>query len=114
MHADAVAAARVLRRLPTSERDIVLREMLDEARGTHAKRLAACWFGIGDGTLMDVALTRGPVPEPLLSDGDYCRCLAAVYAALAEAQPFAQETQVGVVGSTSSRAVAINSPHSAQ
>ena len=86
LHADVVAAARVLRDQPCYRRHFVLKRMLREAERAHAwrsdwKRHHPIW---GDGTLLGAALRRNPLPEPVLVDDDYCRCLALVYAALAQ------------------------------
>lgn len=117
-HGDAVSAARVLLGVQPSRRAWVLARMLREADLAEARvRLGQGAHPIwGDGALMSAALRRRPLPEPPLSDGDYCGCLGLVFIALARRgrQPRAHETQSGAVGSRSSRAAGMASPQSWQ
>jgi hypothetical protein len=86
LHGDAVALAIVLRRTPRDRRNWVLHRVFREA--DRAADLAKAGYGghpiWGDGSLMAAALRRGMLSEPALADRDYCRCLARVYAVLAE------------------------------
>lgn len=84
-HGDVVSAARVLLSVHPGRREWVLMRMLreaDMAEGHFRGRHRAHWLW-GDGTLMSSALRRRPAREPRLSDQEYCRCLAMVYAELA-------------------------------
>ncbi|MGI1663319.1 hypothetical protein ACRDNQ_13845 [Palleronia sp. KMU-117] len=86
LHGDAVALAIVLRRAPRPRRDWVMHRVLREAdRAADLARAGAGGHPLwGDGSLMAAALRRGLSSEPALEERDYCRCLARVYAALAE------------------------------
>lgn len=116
---DAVAVARALLALPPRLRAFALSRMLAEATRARAYLRTAgrshpVW---GDGTLMAAALRRRTAWEPPLSDAEWCACLMMVLAAIRAwptGQPRAQDTQVAMAGSRSSRAVAIASPHSTQ
>lgn len=85
LHGDVVAAARVLYALPEERRVAELDRLVRAASWAdrfrrHFRRAHPCW---GDGSLMAVALTEDPPPEPRLSDPDYCGCLTMVLDLLA-------------------------------
>lgn len=116
---DALAAARALLGAPSSRRAWVLRRMIAEAQAADrycqlTRRMHPLW---GDGSLMSAALRRRSVPEPFLDDPEYRACVIDVLTELPsrrKGQPRAQDKQVGMAGSRSSRARAISSPHSTQ
>lgn len=89
LHGDAVAAARVLVTVPETARAGTLAQMLARADAADAyrKRFGRAHPQWGSGTLMSLA-QRGAVlrPEPDLGQSAYCRCLALVYAMLADWQ----------------------------
>lgn len=86
LHGDAVAAARRLLLLPEAARRPELDRMLAraEAADRYRKRFGRAHPQWGNGTLMGLAQHGGLPREPGLGRGAYCRCLALVYAALAE------------------------------
>ena len=84
---DALAAARVLYRVPPDRRFGVLARLFWEADAAQIASVEKRACAGGDGSLMSVALRRSPVPEPSLEDGEFCRCLALVLPALSERQP---------------------------
>lgn len=116
LHGDAISVARVLLGTRPDRRRWVLARLFREADLAHGRvrRKGSAHPVWGDGSLMTAALRRHPRAEPGLDNADYCRCLAMTFEALAirGRQPCAQETQVGAVGSRSSRALAISSPQS--
>ncbi len=61
---------------------------------------------------MAAALKRRPPPEPPLEDPAFRAALIVVLGQLG--YPLAQDRQVGVAGSSASRAAEISSPHSVQ
>ncbi|MDF0600932.1 hypothetical protein P1J78_09330 [Psychromarinibacter sp. C21-152] len=85
MHGDVVAAARVLVALPAGARAGRLDRLIRAAgwadRFRRRYRRAHPYWG--DGSLMAVALTEDPPPEPRLSDPEYCKCLSMVLEAVA-------------------------------
>jgi hypothetical protein len=86
LHGDAVAAARALFALSAEDRDKAMAVMLSraEAADCYRRRFARAHPQWGNGSLMAVAMSRRLPPEPPLEDADYCRCLASVFAALAD------------------------------
>ena len=109
-HEDVHAAARVLLGVASGRRVWVLYRMLREAgeASLHGISGHPVW---GDGSLMTAALRRRPCVAPALADRGFCECLALVYWVLSD-QPVAQETQVGMVGSSFRRPSGISSPQS--
>jgi len=83
---DAVSAARALYARPPAERAEAMTRMLAraEAADAYRKRFRRAHPDWGNGSLMALALREALAPEPPLDDPDYCRCLARVFAALAE------------------------------
>lgn len=84
LHGDVVAAARALLAVAEADRDALSERMLDEAGWADAcrKRTGRAHPVWGDGSLMAAALRRGPPPEPLLNDTEYCTCLIRVLEAV--------------------------------
>jgi hypothetical protein len=85
MHTDAVAAARVLARVPPRRRAWVMHRMLAEAAAAdrwrrHSGQPHPVW---GDVSLMAAAMRRPAACEPLLCDPAWCRTVAFVYLTLA-------------------------------
>ncbi|MEM9475899.1 MAG: hypothetical protein AAGA71_11420 [Pseudomonadota bacterium] len=82
--ADAVLAARALAYVPGRRRLWVLFRMVREAEAAalHLNQLDALHPVWGDGSLMAVALRRPRVPEPVLGDRRFLRCLRLVLAVL--------------------------------
>jgi hypothetical protein len=86
-HADAMAAACLVRGLPACERRACLARILDRADAAdrfrkRTGRVHPLW---GDGSLMSAALQAGAVlHEPFLSDPAYLEALATVFEALLE------------------------------
>ena len=80
----AIAAARVLRAVPSGRRGWVLARMLAEARRAAAAgrsgRAVPRWWG--HGSLLEAALRRRPGPEPALDDPEFRDCVIAVLRAL--------------------------------
>lgn len=113
---DVSAAARALRLHPERRWAWVIRRLLAEARAgaAHLTARGRPHPRYGDGTLMAAALRRAPAPAPTLEDARFRRALVAVLLAMDGPHPRAQDRQVGVVGSSSSRPGAISSPHSVQ
>ena len=112
-HEDVHAAARVLAGVAKPWRSWVLQRMFREA--TAACKCGAVGHAIwGDGSLMTAALRRRPKPAPALSDIEYCKCLSQIYLTLARrgCHPEAQDTQLGIVGSSLRRPSGISSPQS--
>lgn len=81
---DIRAAARVLVARPRSDWPALVAGMLEAAHHAdcHRKALGRVHGRLGNGTLMAVALGRGPVPEPQASDGAYLDAMAAVIEAV--------------------------------
>ncbi len=84
LHADMVAAARVLLALPAGNRREKMREMLEQAAvaDLYRKRLKRGHPLWGNGCLMAVASRHKMLPEPFLDDLQYCRCLIDVFQVL--------------------------------
>jgi len=84
LHADVVAAARVLLSETDEGRAGLLARMLDEAHWAdlYRKRTGRAHPIWGDGSLMTAALRRPAPPEPPLSDSRYCGCLVQVLQAI--------------------------------
>lgn len=102
---DACSAARALLATRPGRRDWVLRRIFAEARRAGQWRRAGLGPHpvYGDGSVMTAALRRPTLAEPDLTDPDYCACLIMVLNAArscAGHQPFAQERQVGMAGSS--------------
>ena len=76
-------------------------EMINEAElaWAHKDATSTTHSDFGDGSLFAAAAKRGFGREPSLRDREYCRCLAQVYAALAN-YPEAQDTHFVAVGSS--------------
>lgn len=83
-HGDICAAARVLLARPKHQWRAVMQQMLYEAHCADCcrKRFGRAHPRLGNGTLMSVALARGPVAGPVASDEAYLGALAAVIAAV--------------------------------
>ncbi|HDR29185.1 MAG TPA: hypothetical protein ENN83_11355 [Rhodovulum sp.] len=83
---DAVAAARALFACPPGKRTASMALMLEraEAADAYRKRFGRAHPAWGNGSLMALAQRESLPPEPLLDDPDYCRCLALVFATLAD------------------------------
>lgn len=113
---DLSAAARVLGLNPEERWAWLMFRLLAEAEAgeRYLQRRGRPHPRYGDGTLMAAALRRAPEPAPTLEDARFRRALLAVLLALDGHQPRAQDRQVGVVGSSSSRPGAISSPHPVQ
>ncbi|MEC3862229.1 hypothetical protein VK792_13120 [Mesobacterium sp. TK19101] len=113
---DLSAAARVLLRLPPEGRAEAARRLVHEAAVADRYRLLTGRVHpeFGTGSLMSRALRAKPLPEPLIDQPDYARCLIAVLEAILDAQPVAQETQRVAVGSSSRRFTGMSSPQSSQ
>ncbi|SDW49076.1 DUF7742 family protein [Roseicitreum antarcticum] len=79
-HGDVTSAARVLLRLPAPDRAQALADMLAAAHvaDCHRKTTGRVHQHLGNGTLMAVALARGPGPEPFAGDPTYLAVLAQV------------------------------------
>lgn len=77
LHADVVAAARVLLTLPVEKRRAKMREMLEQAAvaDVFRKRLKRGHPIWGNGCLMAAASRHKMLPERFLDDPDYCNCL---------------------------------------
>jgi hypothetical protein len=84
LHADVVAAARVLLALPVDRRRLKMRQMLEQAAAAdlYRKRLKRGHPLWGNGCLMSVAARSEMLPEPFLDDVQYCRCLVDVFQVL--------------------------------
>ncbi|MBN2906145.1 MAG: hypothetical protein JXJ18_05515 [Rhodobacteraceae bacterium] len=86
LHGDAVAAARALCLMPEAARPTAMARMLirTEAADAYRKRFGRAHPRWGNGSLMSL-VQRDPLPpEPALDVPGYCRCLALVFAALAD------------------------------
>lgn len=83
---DAVAAARALYARPPAARLGAMATMLAraEAADAYRKRFHRAHPAWGNGSLMALAQREDLPPEPPLDDPDYCRCLALVFATLAD------------------------------
>ncbi|SIO11146.1 hypothetical protein SAMN05444722_0459 [Rhodovulum sp. ES.010] len=86
LHGDAVCAARALHARPPAERPFALARLMAraEAADAYRKRFGRAHPAWGNGSLMALAAREDLPPEPPLDDPDYCRCLARVFAAIAE------------------------------
>lgn len=118
MLGDLTAVARALLAAPAGLREARLVEVFDaaDAAGRHFRRTGRCHPQWGDGSLMAAALAGPVVPEPPLSNADYCRSLIRVFEAVEAyfGQAEAQSTQRAAVGSSARRASGIRSPQSSQ
>ena len=79
---DIRAAARVLLKWPSGDWPEVMHRLLLEAHcaDCYRKRWARAHPRLGNGTLMNVALSRHPVAEPAPSNPAYLAALAAAIA----------------------------------
>lgn len=86
VHADLVAAARVLLARPEIDRLRTMTQLIDEAHAADAyrKRFGRAHMLWGDGSLQSAAAQRMKAPERLLGDADYCQCMLMAFEALLE------------------------------
>jgi len=113
---DLSAAARVLLGLPPDERAQAARRLVQEAEiaDRYRRNTGSVHPGFGSGSLMSRALRAAPLPEPLIDQPDYARCLIRVLEAILDAQTATQDTQWAEVGAGSNRLTGMSPPQSAQ
>ena len=113
---DLTVAARALLAVPEAERAALADKLVTHARRADRYRrirgrVHPKW---GGGSVMAAAMAEPRARVLDLDTGEGLRALSEILAALLRAQPEAQLTQAGAVGSSSRRLSGISSPQSVQ
>ncbi|MEL6510881.1 MAG: hypothetical protein AAGK28_09870 [Pseudomonadota bacterium] len=83
---DVIALARAMRAAPEAQRAALIAQVFEDARtaADFARHMRKTHPRLGNGSVMAASAGYPQVPEPWLTDRDYCRCLRDIFDVLCD------------------------------